>query len=165
MRAKALDFKCWIKWVRFLRIFFVPNTCQLAAPFPFLNWWTRYRSIRTINTAIPFFWFQSNAAFSAIIKELTRIDRHCFFFLENTFRAFDDRFSYHSISLLSKLAVIASPKGEAISNVDEIATSLPACRQAGAPPLDMPFPYLKQALSSTFPTLIWTHVLIFILLY
>jgi len=48
--------------------------------------------IRTKNTAIPFFGLQPCCTMAALIKILTRIGGHGFFFFKTACRAFDDGF-------------------------------------------------------------------------
>jgi hypothetical protein len=57
----------------------------LAARLISLNWWTRNCSIRAINTTIAFVWFQNCFTILALVKELTGIYWHFFYFFMSAF--------------------------------------------------------------------------------
>ena len=52
----------------------------LTAILIFLNRWTRYSSVRAINTTISFFWFQNRFTILTLVKELTSVCWHIFYF-------------------------------------------------------------------------------------
>jgi hypothetical protein len=62
-----------------------------ATRIALLDWWALYTSIRTEDTAIASMRFQNSVTVVAIVKILTRIGRHHFFFFVSALRARNSR--------------------------------------------------------------------------